>query len=78
MHEDELNKPKNMKRGKSKSNLIFVCSMADLFHKDVPFEFIDKVMDVIKSTPENTYQILTKRAEIMAEYFKTRSIPENV
>lgn len=52
--------------------------MADLFHKDVPFEFIDKVMDVIRSTPRHTYQILTKRAERMAEYFSTRTIPANV
>ncbi len=52
--------------------------MADLFHKDVPFEFIDKVMDVIRSTPWHTYQILTKRAERMAEYFATRAIPANV
>lgn len=52
--------------------------MADLFHKDVPFEFIDKVMDVIRSTPQHTYQILTKRAERMAEYFTTRAIPANV
>ncbi len=51
--------------------------MADLFHKDVPFEFIDKVMDVIRSTPWHTYQILTKRAERMAEYFATRKIPAN-
>lgn len=52
--------------------------MSDLFHKDVPFEFIDKVMDVIKSTPWHTYQLLTKRAERMAEYFATREIPANV
>ena len=51
--------------------------MADLFHKDVPFEFIDKVTDVIRSTPWHTYQILTKRAERMAEYFATRAIPTN-
>ena len=52
--------------------------MSDLFHKDVAFEFIDKVMDVIRSTPHHTFQILTKRAERMAEYFATRAIPANV
>ena len=52
--------------------------MSDLFHKDVPFEFIDKVMAVIRSTPQHTYQILTKRAERMAEYFTARAIPANV
>ena len=42
--------------------------MSDLFHKDVPFEFIDKVMCTINNTPQHRYQILTKRAERMAEY----------
>lgn len=74
MHEYALNMPRLL----HEPSFIFVCSMADLFHKDVPFEFIDKVMDVIRSTPWHTYQILTKRAERMAEYFATRAIPANV
>lgn len=57
--------------------IIFVCSMSDLFHKDVSFEFIDKVFRVIEETPQHNYQILTKRAERMAEYFETRNIPHN-
>ncbi len=48
--------------------MIFVCSMGDLFHKDVPFEFIDKVMAVIALCPQHTFQVLTKRADRMAEY----------
>ena len=51
--------------------------MGDLFHEDVSFEFVDKVIDVIRKTPKHKYQILTKRAERMSEYFKTRSIPRN-
>lgn len=74
MHEYALNMPRLL----HEPSFIFVCSMADLFHKDVPFEFIDKVMDVIRSTPWHTYQILTKRAERMAEYFTARAIPANV
>lgn len=74
MHEYALNMPRLL----HEPSFIFVCSMADLFHKDVPFEFIDKVMDVIRSTPWHTYQILTKRAERMAEYFAIRAIPANV
>ena len=46
--------------------------MGDLFHNNVPYEFIDKVMDVISRTPKHKYQILTKRAERMAEYFANR------
>lgn len=57
---------------------IFVCSMSDIFHENVPFEFIDKMFGVIKCTPQHRYQILTKRAERMAEYFETRSVPNNV
>jgi len=57
--------------------MFFVCSMADLFHKDVPVEFIDKVMDVIRETPQHTYQLLTKRAERMFEYFREHEAPIN-
>lgn len=73
LHEDCLDEPLQWKKPKT----IFVCSMSDLFHKDVPFEFIDKVFSVIKLTPQHRYQILTKRAERMAEYFRTRCVPAN-
>ena len=72
-HLEALKEPFNWK----KPSTIFVCSMSDLFHKDVPFEFIDKVFRVIEETPQHNYQILTKRAERMAEYFKIRNIPQN-
>jgi len=42
-----------------KSRMIFVCSMGDLFHPSVPFEFIDKVMAVIALCPQHTFQMLT-------------------
>ena len=74
IHEDVLNEPKKWRKPRT----IFVCSMSDLFHKDVPFEFVDKVMQVIKDTPHHRYQLLTKRAERLEEYFKTREVPENV
>lgn len=74
LHEDSLQEPLLWK----KPHTIFVCSMSDLFHKDVPFEFIDKVMNIIKQTPQHRYQILTKRAERMKEYFSNRENPKNV
>lgn len=52
--------------------------MSDLFHKDVPFGFVDKVMDTIRRTPQHRYQLLTKRVERMAEYFLTHDVPQNV
>ena len=74
LHEDSLQEPMLWK----KPHTIFVCSMSDLFHKDVSFDFIDKVMNVIKQTPHHRYQILTKRAERMKEYFSNRENPKNV
>lgn len=74
LHEECLEEPLRWKG----SNNVFVCSMSDLFHEEVPFDFIDKVMETIKKTKNNRYQLLTKRAERMAEYFNDRSIPKNV
>lgn len=73
IHPEDLDEPKKW----IKAHNIFVCSMGDLFHKDVPFEFIDKVMQTIRETPRHRYQILTKRAERMQEYFQTREVPQN-
>jgi protein gp37 len=57
---------------------IFVCSMSDLFHNNVPDQFINEVIRTIKLTPQHRYQLLTKRAERMTEYFQKHSIPSNV
>ena len=59
--------------------MIFVCSMGDLFHKSVPFEFIDRVVDVFNKCPQHTGQLLTKRAERLHEYAKYRNFewPDN-
>ena len=74
MHEDVLDEPLKWKQ----PHTVFVCSMADLFHDAIPFSFIDKVMDTIKKTRHHRYQILTKRARRMAEYFSKSDVPENV
>jgi protein gp37 len=74
VHEDRLSQPTKIK----KHTIIFVCSMGDLFHEEVSDEFITQVFDTIKSTPQHVYQILTKRAERMAEYFANRTLPSNV
>jgi protein gp37 len=44
---------------------VFVNSMSDLFHEDVPTEFINEVWSVMEATPRHTYQILTKRPDRM-------------
>lgn len=56
----------------------FVNSMSDLFHEDVPNRFIDKVLEVCESTPQHTYQILTKRADRLPSFFAKRVCPRNV
>lgn len=56
----------------------FVNSMSDLFHEKMPYEFLDKVFEVIQNTPQHTYQILTKREDKLAEYFANRIVPRNV
>src|SRR5439155_898936 len=53
-----------------KPRRIFINSMSDLFHEDVPFEFIDKIFAVMGLTPQHTFQILTKRPQRMLEYLK--------
>lgn len=59
---------------------IFVNSVSDLFHEDVPFWFIDHVFNTIAHTPWHTYQILTKRAERMLAWCQKRDdpLPKNV
>ncbi|QCP84311.1 phage Gp37/Gp68 family protein [Cereibacter sphaeroides] len=48
---------------------IFVCAHADLFHENVPDEWIDRVFAVMALAPQHTFQVLTKRARRMREYF---------
>lgn len=58
-----------------KPRKIFVNSMSDLFHDDVPAEFIARVWDVMQRTPQHTYQILTKRPERMREVITSLDLP---
>jgi protein gp37 len=52
-----------------KPRRVFVNSMSDLFHAQVPFEFIAAVFGVMAATPKHTYQVLTKRPERAREFF---------
>lgn len=51
---------------------IFVNSMSDLFHKQVPDSFIDAVFDTMEEAKWHTFQVLTKRSSLMARYLKAR------
>jgi protein gp37 len=71
---DRLEEPLKIK----KPTKFFVNSMSDLFHEEMPFEYLDEIFDIIRRTPQHTYQILTKRAKRMYEYFSERDVPQNV
>jgi protein gp37 len=58
--------------------MIFVNSMSDLFHEDVPFEFIEAVFDTMRRAEWHVFQVLTKRAERLAELSPRLSWPPNV
>ena len=74
IHPSRLDQPRQRK----KPTTYFVNSMSDLFLEEVPDVFLDRVFTVIESTPHHTYQILTKRAERLPQYFSKRSCPQNV
>lgn len=63
-----------------KPKKIFVCSMGDLFHRNVPFNFIDKVLEVIENNPQHIFQILTKRpwVAVVFQEVMDRLWPKNV
>lgn len=63
MHEHVIEKPLEWKT----PQVIFVNSMSDLFHKDVPLEFIQRVFDTMKRAHWHQFQVLTKRSERLAE-----------
>ncbi len=63
-HPDELDKPLHWKKPRK----IFVNSMSDLFHEDVPFEFAAAVFAVMGLAGEHDFQVLTKRPERLAEF----------
>lgn len=61
---------------------IFVCSMSDLFHENIPNEWRDRVFEVIEACPRHIFQLLTKRPENAVDYFGYRygdkNIPDNI
>ncbi|MEE9302884.1 MAG: phage Gp37/Gp68 family protein [Thiotrichaceae bacterium] len=63
--EKALDKPLHWR----KPRRIFVCSMSDLFHHSVPFEFIEKVLRVIEQCDQHTFLVLTKRPKVAYDLF---------
>jgi len=63
---------------KKKPTKYFVNSMSDLFHEQIPDDFLDSIFKVIEATPQHIYQILTKREDRMATYFTAKNVSSNV
>jgi len=64
VHPDSLNIPYTWKSPKT----VFVNSMSDLFHKDIPIDYLKQVFKVMNENPQHTFQILTKRGDILEDY----------
>lgn len=74
IHPNEINAPFHWR----KPRIVFVNSMSDLFHKDVPLEFIKQVFTVMNKNPQHTFQVLTKRADLLVEYDKNLKWTKNI
>lgn len=74
MLDDMLDVPRHWR----KPRVVFVDSMGDYFHDDVPAQFIRRGIDVMRETPQHIYQILTKRAERLEQIDPEIAWPDNV
>ena len=74
LHPDTLRMPYRWRGNK----LVFVNSMSDLFHPDIPLSFIQQVFEVMENTPQHTYQILTKRSHRLAQIAPELPWPSNI
>lgn len=74
LHEDLLSVPLKWKAPK----IIFVDSMSDLFHENVPLSFIERVFDTMKKADVHTFQVLTKRTDRLLEVSSGLEYPPNV
>src|SRR5574340_1653006 len=74
LHHDLLETPTQWRT----SQLVFVNSMSDLFHPAVPFSFIRRVFGTMEKASHHTFQVLTKRADRLAELAPMLPWPRNV
>lgn len=74
LHPDALNDPFSWKNNK----FVFVNSMSDLFHENIPFEFISSVFKIMNLNRQHVFQILTKRSHVLQEYAKNLIWTDNI
>jgi protein gp37 len=74
MHPESLDAPRTW----TGHRMVFVNSMSDLFHAKVTPDFIKQIVEVIRETPQHTYQVLTKRAARARKLASTINWPSNL
>ena len=74
LHEDLITEPLKW----VKPRTVFVNSMSDLFHEDIPFDFIRRVFDTMVQCPQHIFQVLTKRSERLRAIEGNLPWPENI
>jgi len=66
LHPERLDAPLRW----TKPRMVFTLSLGDVFHEDIPFEFLERVWRVMNDAPQHTFQVLTKRPERMLEFYQ--------
>ena len=74
LHPDLLDVPRRWRQAR----IVFVNSMSDLFHDDIPLAYIQRVFATMRDCPHHTFQVLTKRSERLAELAPQLPWPRNV
>jgi protein gp37 len=74
LHPDLLDVPRRWRQPR----VVFVNSMSDLFHEDIPLDYIQRVFATMRDCPQHTFQVLTKRSERLAEAAPQLSWPRNL
>jgi protein gp37 len=74
LHSDLIDLPRTW----GKPRKVFVNSMSDLFHDDVPLDFIERIFQTMKASPQHTFQILTKRSARLVDVARHLPWPKNV
>jgi protein gp37 len=74
LHPDALDVPRRWRQPR----VVFVNSMSDLFHQEVPLAYIQRVFATMRDCPQHTFQVLTKRSERLAELAPKLPWPKNV
>ena len=74
LHPETLSEPFLWK----KPRMVFVNSMSDMFHEDIPLEYIQRVFKIMNDNPIHTFQVLTKRSNLLLEYARYLSWTKNI